>query len=157
MTFIRWIAWAMLSMFPCSSPSRIAGEYRVVATAISRATPSPSDAADLASVASYESGYDVRAVGRKGEVGAWQLMPPVACESVRRDGANAQRAVDCQAREALRRWKEQAPCGYTGEMGRTWASAEATDCPMARRRMNRATAWVAQHPFEPVATSSPDS
>jgi len=140
--FIVWIAWSMLTFAPTSNPWRISGDYRTVAKAIARATTNQDDAADLASIAAGESGYDVRALGKravegKRAIGPWQLMPPIPCWRL---------DIDCQTRIALYRLKTQGACGYTGE-----AIDLASTCPIARGYLNRATIWTAAHPFVPDA------
>lgn len=127
-----WVLWAMVTWCPTRSYERFV-EYQRVAEAIDRVATSDADAADLASIGSLESGYDRHAVNRRTHArGVWQLMPPVPC---RRD------ELECEAREALRRWKVQGAAGYTGEAARMSGS-----WPLAHERQNRATIWMARHP-----------
>ena len=134
MSYLAWIAWACLTWCPTTSLARIMG-YGQVARAISAATQDPDDASLLAKIGGGETGYDTEAVGDLGEIGVWQLMPPQPC---------AKRDLPCQAKEALRRAKEQGMCGYTGE---DWRG----DCPIAREYLAGAAVWVALHPFPGTA------
>jgi len=127
-----WILLAMVHWCPVRWVDTFA-EYQVVAAAIDRATQDPDDAALLASIGSYESGFDVRARNpRTGAIGAWQLMSPQPCRRL---------DVDCQAVEALRRTKVQGMAGYTGE-----ATTLSGEYPLAIERMHRATVWTARNP-----------
>jgi hypothetical protein len=134
MTLYGWVLLAMVTWCPTRSLWRFVG-YQRVAAAIVAASPDPEDASDLAALASLESGYDVTARGRHAEVGAWQLMPPQPC---------ARLDIDCQAREALSRWKAGA-CLYTGE---PWDGP----CPLAHNRADRATIWRAAHPLGKIGS-----
>jgi hypothetical protein len=129
-TLYGWTLLAMLFMVPRPSAARFEA-YERIAVAIVLATDDPDEAAWLASVGSWESGYVEGARGRHGEIGVWQLWPP------------APTALVDQAREALRRYHAQGMCGYTGELPRAYAGG---DCPMARRRLDRATVWTSRHP-----------
>jgi hypothetical protein len=109
--------------------------YKRVADAIVRATPDHEDQVQLAAIGSFESGFYTQALGKLGEVGVWQLMP--------QKGHPIPRSLVGQAREALRRWKEQGRCGYTGETNRRDGT-----CPLADHRYLRAFLWSYKHPFE---------
>jgi hypothetical protein len=124
---VAYVLVAMMSWIP-PHPSQLA-EYRQIAEAIVDATDDPEDEIQLASIASYESRFSIRARGKLGEVGAFQLL------------GRAPRTVRGQAVEALRRWKQQGRCGYTGE------ASKAPDCPLATRRYLRAFEWSYAHPF----------
>ena len=148
--FVVWIAWSMLHWCPTTSTCRMTAHYGPVARAMARAAVErdasweqrADDASALSGYASLESGYDPDARGKLGEQGPWQLRWS-RCEDYRKGG---QRALDCQAREALRRLHEQGGACYTGEcvdMGGDW--------PLARNRMWRASWWVSSHPFTPDA------
>jgi hypothetical protein len=67
----------------------------------------------LLAIAHFESGFVVHAVGRQGEQGPWQLMPP------------APKRLRAQASEALRRWIVLGPCGFAGQ---------PPPCPLGRHR-----------------------
>jgi hypothetical protein len=128
LAILAWIAWSMLDFCPTSNFWRITS-YGPVASAVLASSSSPADWIDLTSIGGFESGYDTRARGKKGEVGVWQLMRPFPCHND---------DLPCQARVALERWKA-GECLYTGE---DWQG----DCPMARLRGDRATIWLARHP-----------
>ena len=105
-------------------------DYDLIAQAIVDATPDPEDEIQLAAIASYESRFAVHAVGKLHEQGPWQLLgrvPPT---------------LTGQAKEALRRWKTQGRCSYTGEANRADGK-----CPLADHRYLRARLWSYQHPF----------
>ena len=111
------------------------GAYVRIAAAMARASDGSFRRATLlASIGSYESGYRGDRLGKLGEVGVWQLLPPPL-------GAPVPKGLDAQAREALRRWDVQGPCGYTGE-----SATPKSACPLARHRIERADNWIATHP-----------
>jgi len=60
---------------------------------------SPLECVTLMGIPALESGWERTAVGKAGERGAWQIMPPAASYG---------------AREALRRMREQGMLGYVG-------------------------------------------
>jgi hypothetical protein len=134
---VAWIFAAMVVWCP-PSPVNVAqlGTYVRVAVAIARASDGVDDASLLASIGSFESQYHPKARGKLGELGVWQLMPPAPAD------------IDAQAVEALRRWKRQGGCGYTGE-----AANPKSTCPLARHREDRAKQWVSTHPFEKEESS----
>jgi hypothetical protein len=91
----------------------------IVIADASEATPLPrktvhETASQLIQIGHLESGFAIHAVGKMGELGVWQLMPPAPLR------------LREQATEALRRWRVQGPEGYTGE-GRC-------PCPLADHR-----------------------
>ena len=133
MSLYGWVLLAMVHWCPVRWVGTFV-DYQVVAAAIDHATQDPDDAALLASIGSYESGYDLLALNpRTGAVGVWQLLEPQPC---------ARLDLDCQAVEALRRTKTQGMAGYTGE-----AVALSGWYPLASARMHRATVWTSIHPF----------
>jgi hypothetical protein len=78
-------------------------------------TPDPYGSASLlTAIAHFESGFAIHAVGRQGEQGPWQLMPPAPTK------------LRAQAFEALRRWRILTPCGFSGE--------HPPHCPLASHR-----------------------
>lgn len=83
-------------------------------------------AAQFTAIPYYESGFAIHAVGKLGEVGPFQLMPP-----------NVPKTLRAQAKEAIRRWRVQGPCGYTGE-------ANAKHCPLAEHRIAKAEELLAR-------------
>jgi hypothetical protein len=114
--------------------------YVRIASAIDRATTDPREALLLASIAGFESGYSEHAVGAHKEQGPWQLDPisPVPKDLVG------------QAAEALRRVRwSYATCG-------TLAGYTSGSCSRglreARHREDRATQYLAAHPFVPTDT-----
>jgi Transglycosylase SLT domain len=131
---VRLLAWVFAAMVfwvpprPTNVPQL--GAYVRIAHAITAATSDPEEAALLAAIGSLESGYSPTAVGKLGEVGVWQLMPPAPSTLV------------LQAKEALRRIHAQGMCGYTGE-----AADPHSKCPLAHNRLARASNWVEAHPF----------
>ena len=134
--FAAMVAW----MPPAQNDVARLKELERIAQAITRVTwkheHATTEALWLASVGAFEGSYRVAARGRMGEVGVWQLMPPPLGRAVPKD-------LEGQAREALARWKELGPCGYTGE-GR----GKALDaCPLAFHRVRRALAWAEEHPL----------
>lgn len=105
--------------------------YAAIAWVIAHEARTPDDAAVLAAIGFYESGYSPQAVGKMGEIGVWQLMgPPYA--------ATPPKTLRGQAREALRRWHEQGPCGYAGE--------PVTHCVKGRNRALLAAMLRAAYP-----------
>lgn len=134
MSLFGYVLAAMLAMLPTRSAARFE-EYEEIALAIVEATSDADDALDLVAFGRMEGSFVRRACGKLGEVGVWQLMPPQPC---------AIEDVGCQAKEALRRLREQGACGYAGE---DWRG----DCPKGRRRRNLATVYRALHPWPTVA------
>jgi hypothetical protein len=130
-TLLAWVFAAMVAWVP-PRQSNVAqlGAYVRIAYAITEASSDPDDVALLASIGSLESGFSPSAVGKLGEVGVWQLMPP------------APKGLVAQAKEALRRIRVQGMAGYTGE-----AADPKSGCPLAHNRLGRAHAWVVDHPF----------
>lgn len=108
--------------------------YVLIADAIVHATNDPEDAVQLASITSFESRFAIEATGKRGERGPWQLMAPAPV------------ALRDQAKEALRRWKVQGACGYTGE-ATVQNQTDLSKCPLARHRIERAQRWLDAHPF----------
>ena len=97
---------AMLMLRPIAQNDKWRGhEYASIAKVIERTCGQDSwcDAV-LISVGHHESGYKIRARGKLGEVGPWQLL-----------GANPAMRLTDQAKEAWRRWTVQGAEGYTGE------------------------------------------
>lgn len=127
-----WILGLMLMMMPPrqNDVARLR-EYVILAVVISETTPEPEDQTLLVSIAWFESGFSIHAVGRAGEVGPFQLMGPPAAPK-------PPTTVRGQAKEALRRWKTQGPCGYAGEY--------APHCPLGRNRALRAAMLLAAFP-----------
>lgn len=69
-------------------------ELSKIAWSITQVTNDGKRQAMLAAIASYESGFRIRAIGKRGERGPWQLMfLSSGCE----------KDLTCQAAEALRR------------------------------------------------------
>src|SRR5208282_6601363 len=129
--FSAMVAW----MPPKPTDTRRLLEMEHVAVAIVRATRdrehAPQDALWLASVGALEGSYRIGARGKLGEIGPWQLLPPPL-------GRAVPKSLEGQAREALARWKELGPCGFTGEgRGKTLDA-----CPLAFHRVRRALAWA---------------
>lgn len=114
-------------VFACQQPrsDAEAHEDMAIALAIVDATPDPLEEATLVAIAWFESGLRVHAVGKLGEQGPWQLMPP------------APKTVHEQAKEALRRWKVQGAVGYTGE--------RTCPCPLAVNRRLRGAMLAAAY------------
>lgn len=126
---VAYVLAAMNAWIPAQSNPH--GDYKVVAEAVVGATEDPEEALELASVSSYESGFCTRARNpRSGAKGAFQLL-----------GGRIPQTVSGQAKEALRRWREQGRCGYTGE------ARTAPVCPLADERYYRAFMWSYRHPF----------
>ena len=76
-------------------------EMRAIAEEVAEAGGTPMEDLRLMNIAAMESNFDRKAIGRHGERGAWQIMPP---------------AREYGAREALRRMREQ---GMSEEVDRT--------------------------------------
>lgn len=118
-----WVLRLMLFLLPPvqNNVPRLR-EYVIVAIVTAdaaQATPLPGrssyeTAATLTEIALLESGFVIRARGRDGEVGPWQLMPPAPAR------------LREQAAEAIRRWRVQGAQGYTGE--------RRCPCPLAVNR-----------------------
>ncbi len=86
---------------------------------------------ELVNIAAMESYFDRSAVGRLGERGAWQVMPP---------------AREYGAREALRRLRAQGIAGYCGCRG---------PCPaIVAHRVDRAYLWRMSFDPRPEAPGS---
>ena len=143
--FVAMQAWFM--SWPAVSPHRKAEIQEVaVATASAAETIQLKDwstkktltivdtAMWLTGVGMYESGWREDAKGRAGEVGVWQLL------------GGAPKDLTAQAREAIRRWNEQGPNGYTGEgYVRRWEFGIA---PLAMHREMWGALYVASHPYD---------
>lgn len=100
--------------------------YVVLAHVIAEEAHTPEDASVLVAVGYLESGFTPSAVGALKEQGVWQLMQPAPVKW--RD----------QAREALRRWHVQGPCGYAGE--------PKSHCVLGRHRALLAAMLLAAYP-----------
>jgi hypothetical protein len=127
------VAWVLSAMFAFARPAPYQREaYVAIASAIVASTDDEESWIELASIGGYESGYAIHAWSRDGRgcYGVWQLCAPVP------------KALPQQAREALRRWREQGRCGYTGE-----ANRRDGRCPLADERYLRARLWLYEHPF----------
>jgi len=107
-------------------------EMSAIAWAITKTECDPLECLELANIPFWESGYERTAKGKKGEVGAWQLMPPQPCDP---------RATTCQAREALRRLRVQGIEGYCG------CSRWHPCSDMVEHRIGAARDWYAEHPY----------
>jgi GNAT superfamily N-acetyltransferase len=102
-------------------------------------------AAWLTNESHLESNWDKNALGRSGEIGAFQLMPPPR-------GRAVPKTLEGQAEEAVRRWNLQGPNGFTGER---WPCArEFGICPLALNRQLGGALYFASHPFVPAPSSS---
>jgi hypothetical protein len=111
-------AWVLTLILLLASPRQndVARlhELAAIAKVTADASASREDAGLLVAIGYFESGFVIRARGRMGELGPWQLMPPAPAK------------LREQAKEALRRWKVLGPCGYAGE--------RAPDCPLGYHR-----------------------
>jgi hypothetical protein len=102
-------------------------EMSAISWEIAHTDCAPEECLVLANIPRWESGYERRAVGKMGERGAWQIMPP---------------ASSYGAKEALRRLRVQGIRGYCG-------CTERRPCPeMVERRVGPARVWYATHPFD---------
>jgi hypothetical protein len=128
--FVAMVTW----MPPAQNDVRRLAELERIDAAIVSVARDVDEALWLASVGAFEGSYRVRARGKLGEIGPWQLLPPPLGRAVPADLVG-------QAREALARWRELGPCGYTGE-GR---GKRLDQCPLARHRLERAIAWAKNH------------
>ncbi len=119
-------------------------EYRQIADAIATAAPNPEDAIQLAAIASFESRFAVKALGKKNEIGFLQIRPffdrPVSCAPWSEHPTTKCTLVE-QARIGLYRWKVLGRCSYTGE------TSTAPLCPLADHRYLRALDYLHAHPF----------
>ncbi len=124
-------AWVLSLMFvllpPRQNDAHRLHTYAAVAWVIAHEAQTADDATVLIAIGFYESGYSPQAVGKMGEIGVWQLMPPRVPPTLRG-----------QAREALRRWHTQGPCGYAGE--------PASHCVKGRNRALLAAMLRAAYP-----------
>ena len=137
-----WIFLAMVTWLPPSSRNvRQLTEYVMVADAIVHASDDPLDTILLASITSFESRFAIHAVGKLHEQGPWQLMPTAS-----KPNGGIPLTLRGQAKEALRRWREQGPCSYTGEAKR-WHQP-IIECPLALHRLERANTWAKNHPYD---------
>ena len=127
----------------------------IVTADASQATPLPhrtakQTAATLTSIDFFESGFSPHAVGKLGEVGPWQLLGPgPACPNC----PPVPKHLRGQVGEAIRRWRVQGPCGYTGEK---LLELAGKPCPKAQRRIAKAT-WLIDHvpDVEPANDNEP--
>jgi hypothetical protein len=83
-----YVLTAMLS-WVSPRPANVPRLYELseVAWAIAKTDASPSEALQLAAIAFHESGFKIHALGKSGERGPWQIMPPgepTAHEALRR-------------------------------------------------------------------------
>jgi hypothetical protein len=130
---VAWVFGLMIAAMPASWTDRMQAnvarlrELVVVAVVIAEESETDADRAALVAIGWYESGYVIRARGKLGEVGVWQLMPPAPVRL--RD----------QAREAIARLHRQGWTGYTGEGGRC-------PCPLAEHRRGLAERLLEEHP-----------
>lgn len=104
-------------------------ELSAIAASTCRTDSSLPEAVKLTAISSYETGFKIRARGRMGEVGPWQLM-----------GVSPQMPLDDQAKEALRRMRYSfVLCGdlrfYTAGDCRRGGEASA-------KRLARAEEWM---------------
>jgi hypothetical protein len=127
-----WVLAAMVHWLP-ASPAVVRARYEPIAEAITAATQDPDEAAVLAAIAKWETGFRQDAVGKLGERGAWQLMPP------------APFGLRAQAREARRRML--ISYGLCGTLAKYASGSCFRGRVAAARREGTAMGWLREHPF----------
>lgn len=100
----------------------------------------------LVTTAKLETGFVKTRAGQAGELGYWQLMPPPR-------GAPVPASDEAQALEAIRRWNDQGPNGYTGETGH----CEFGICPLALNRELGGALYLSGHPFPPTSSAGAEN
>lgn len=119
---------AYLLAFVLLWPQFSASDRRGAVLDVASTDASPLEALTLLNIAALESGFYPRAVGRHGERGRFQVMPP---------------APGYGAREALRRLRALGIFGYMG------CSSESLECQrMAANRQALAIMYASAFPFE---------
>ena len=102
-------------------------EMRAIAEEVAEAGGTPMEDLRLMNIAAMESNFDRKAIGRHGERGAWQIMPP---------------AREYGAREALRRMREQGMSGYCGCV-RPGRRVTGLECPLlVAHRIDKADLYL---------------
>jgi hypothetical protein len=130
----QWIFVAMVALMPPRQNDvprlKTLVILSIVTADASQATPLPGQtpketAAQIVAIGYYESGFVTSAVGKRGEVGWLQLMPPAPAH------------LRAQVGEAIRRLRVQGLVGYTGE-------ANYVTHPLADHRREKAE-WLIAH------------